>query len=85
VTIVVELLAMVALLCAAVVAVTTWHLPRSFTVAMVLGAAVRCSGVGLHCGAVADAEVAERCAVTACGWSPGGGGGVRCGVAGHWH
>ena len=36
-TIVVELLAIVALLCAAVVAVTTWHLPRAFTVAMVLG------------------------------------------------
>jgi hypothetical protein len=30
-------LAMLALLCAAVVAVTAWHLPRSFTVAMVLG------------------------------------------------
>jgi hypothetical protein len=38
VTIVLQLvLAMVALLCTAVVVVTTWHLPRSLTAAMVLG------------------------------------------------
>ncbi len=43
-TIVVELLAIVALLCAAVVAVTTWHLPRSVTVAMVLGAGAMALG-----------------------------------------
>jgi MFS family permease len=43
-------LAMLALLCAAVVAVTAWHLPRSFTVAMVLG--LLSGAVALGCIAV---------------------------------
>jgi hypothetical protein len=75
VTIVVELLAIVALLCAAVVAVTTWHLPRSVTVAMVLGAGAMALGCIVvpsptqkwQSGARWRRVVGHRVAVVVCG------------------